>query len=280
MIRTMVICGALAAATPAFAQDAAPPAPTSASDGKSDFYIVGAGAAYFPDYEGSDDYRLSPGAAGMAHFSGISVTALGPFVTSDLVPRGDSKLDFDLGPAIGVRLGRGVKVHDPVVALLPERKTAVEVGLVGGVTYHGLTNPYDMLSVHLNVTKDLAHAHRSTIVSPSVDFSTPVSRTTFIGVSASVNWVGDRFADYYYSIDAADSAISGLPAYKARGGLKNWRLSLAGEQVLKGDLTHGLGLFGAVSYSRLTGDIKRSPIVAERGSANQWLAVAGLGYTF
>jgi outer membrane scaffolding protein for murein synthesis (MipA/OmpV family) len=33
-------------------------------------------------------------------------------------------------------------------------------------------------------------------------------------------------------------------------------------------------------YSRLVGDFKRSPIVAMRGSASQWLGAVGLAYTW
>ena len=47
-----------------------------------------------------------------------------------------------------------------------------------------------------------------------------------------------------------------------------------------GDLTHGLSAFGTARYARLLGDFKRSPIVSQRGSANQWVLAAGLAYTF
>lgn len=46
-----------------------------------------------------------------------------------------------------------------------------------------------------------------------------------------------------------------------------------------GDLLHGLSIFGT-GYTLLTGDFKDSPIVSLRGDADQWFAVAGLGYTF
>jgi outer membrane scaffolding protein for murein synthesis (MipA/OmpV family) len=39
-------------------------------------------------------------------------------------------------------------------------------------------------------------------------------------------------------------------------------------------------VFGLGQYSRLVGDFKRSPIVAQRGSANQWLGAIGLAYTW
>ena len=40
--------------------------------------------------------------------------------------------------------------------------------------------------------------------------------------------------------------------------------------------TLGFSLFGTANYSRLVGDFKRSPIVSQRGSANQWVLAAGL----
>jgi len=40
-----------------------------------------------------------------------------------------------------------------------------------------------------------------------------------------------------------------------------------------------MSIFGVGQYSRLVGDFKRSPIVSERGSANQWTGAFGLAYT-
>ncbi|WP_370177858.1 MipA/OmpV family protein [Alteriqipengyuania sp.] len=39
-------------------------------------------------------------------------------------------------------------------------------------------------------------------------------------------------------------------------------------------------MFAVGGYSRMIGDAADSPFVAQRGSADQWLAGAGLGYTF
>jgi outer membrane scaffolding protein for murein synthesis (MipA/OmpV family) len=62
--------------------------------------------------------------------------------------------------------------------------------------------------------------------------------------------------------------------------MKSWKLGLLLNQSITGDLTGGLSVFGLVNYSRLVGDFKRSPIVSDRGSPNQWLLGAGLAYTF
>ena len=278
MLKSLVVIGALLAATPAFAQstDAALPDPND----QSDTFTIGAGAAYLPDYEGSDDYRIIPAAAIRGRLSGVSFFTRATYLYVDVIPRGDGALEFDLGPIAGVRLNRTGKIKDDFVDLLPERKTAFEVGGFAGVTYHGLTNPYDALSFRLDVVKDMGDAHESTIFTPTIDFGTPLSRRTYVGASLSAEWVGGGYADYYYSITPADALASGLAPYDADGGFKSWRLGLLVNQSITGDLTGGLSVFGTGSYSRLSGDFRDSPIVDDRGSASQWLAAVGLAYTF
>ena len=278
MWKPIVAIGALFAAAPAIAQstDASLPDPND----QSDTVTIGAGAAYIPDYEGSDDFRIIPAAAIRGRVSGISFFTRATYLYVDVIARGDGALELDVGPIAGVRLNRTGKIKDDFVDRLPELNTAVEVGGFVGVTYHGLTNPYDALSFRVDVVKDVANAHESTIITPTIDFGTPISRYTYIGASLSAEWAGGGYADYYYSISPGEAIASGLPAYDADGGFKNWRLGLLVNQSISGDLTHGFSIFGTGSYSRLSGDFKDSPIVDDRGSAGQWLAAVGLAYTF
>ena len=268
----------LALATPAFAQssDAALPDPND----RSDIVTIGAGFGILPDYEGSDDYRFIPAVAARGRISGISFFTRGTYLYVDVVPRGAGKIEFDAGPIVGVRFNRTGKIKDDLVDRLPERKAAIEVGCFVGITAHGLTNPYDALSFRVDVVKDVANGHGSTVISPALDFGTPLSRTTYVGASLSADFVGEGYADSYYSITPIDAVASGLRAYDADGGYKGWKAGLLANQTLSGDLTHGLSLFGTASYGRLAGDFKRSPIVADRGSATQWFGAIGLGYTF
>jgi MipA family protein len=278
MLKSIVAIGALLAAAPAVAQstEASLPDPND----QSDTVTIGAGAAYIPDYEGSDDYRIIPAAAIRGRVSGINFFTRATYLYVDVVPRGSGNLEFDAGPIAGVRLNRTGKIKDDFVDALPDRKKAFEIGGFAGVTYHGLTNPYDALSFRLDVVKDVGNAHESTIFTPTIDFGTPLSRRTYVGASLSAEWAGGGYADYYYSITPADALASGLAPFDADGGFKNWRLGLLVNQSITGDLTHGLSLFGTGSYSHLSGDFKDSPIVDDRGSASQWLAAVGLAYTF
>jgi outer membrane protein len=249
---------------------------------KRDTVTVGVGGAITPDYEGSDDYRVIPAAAIRGQVSGISFSTRGTYLYVDVVPDTGGKVDFNAGPIAGIRLTTYRHIHDDVVELLPKRKRAFEVGGFAGVSLHGLTNPYDTLGFRVDVTHDIGNAHKSTIFSPNVEFSTPLSRTTYASLSAGMEFVSNKFADYYYTITPADRLATGnvLPVFDADGGMKNWKLGLLLNQSVSGDLLHGFSVFGLGQYSRLVGDFKRSPIVSQRGSAGQWLGALGVAYTW
>lgn len=278
-----VICAALAASvsSPLLAQTQPTAMPTPEEIAGKDMVTVAVGGAVVPDYEGSDDYRIIPAAAIRGKVSGISFTTRGSYLYVDVLPS-SGKVSFDAGPIVGARFNSRRHISDPVVELLPRRKTAWEVGGFAGLSFHGVTNPYDSLSFRLDVLHDIGGAHKSTTFSPNLEFSTPVSRTTYVGATVGAEFVSNRFADYYFSISPADSLATGgvLPAFNASGGMKNWKAGLLVNQSITGDLLHGFSIFGVGQYSRLVGDFKRSPIVSQRGSANQWLGALGLAYTW
>ena len=280
-------CLALAASclsAPALAQSApaggsALPSPQEIAN--KDMITIGVGAAVVPDYEGSDDYRIIPAGAIRAKIHGISVSTNGTYLYVDLVPQ-SGKLDLDAGPIAGLRFDNRRHTDDPLVRLMLKRKTAYEVGGFVGLSFHGVTNPYDTLALHLDVLHDIGSAHKSTLFDPNVSFSTPLSRKTYASLSAGAEIVSNRFADYYFGVSPGDVVATGgaLPAYNPGGGLKNWKASLLVNQSITGDLLGGISLFGMGQYSRLVGDFKRSPIVDMRGSANQWIGAVGLAYTW
>lgn len=283
MFKTAFPIVALLAAAPAVAQDVPPASdlPSPEEVANQDSITVALGVGMTADYEGSDDYRIIPAGAIRGKQGGISFATRGLNLYVDLIPDGD-KIGFDAGPIVGVRLNRTGKIKDDIVDLLPERNTAIEVGGFAGVSFKGLTNPYDSLGLRLDVVHDVANAHESTIISPNIDFSTPLSRTTFVSVSAGMDFVSDKYADYYFSVSPAESLLTAgaLPVFDADGGTKSWKIGLLVNQSLSGDLRRGFSLFGLANYSRLLGDFSDSPIVDERGSSSQWLVGAGVAYTF
>ena len=277
---TCVAAAVCCMSSPTFAQSSASASlPSPQEVAERDMLTVGVGAAIEPDYEGSNDYRLIPAVAIRGQIHGISIFSRGAYLYVNLVP-GSDKVHFDAGPIVGARFNSRRHVHDDVIKLLPLRKTAIEVGGFAGVSVHGITNPYDTLAFRLDATHDINGAHESTLFSPNFEFSTPLSRRAYAGANLGLEFVGKKFADYYYAITPADSLASSLPVFNARGGLKNWKAGLLIDQSITGDLLHGISVFGAGQYSGLVGDFKRSPIVSQRGSADQWIGAVGLAYTW
>ena len=279
MHRTLIATALLLSAAPAFAQSDASAGLPDPND-RSNTFTIAAGIATAPDYEGSDDQHLIPAAAIRGRVGGMDFWSEATWLYLDLIGRPDSGMDFDFGPIVGARMYRTGKVHDDFVDALPELDAAIEIGAFGGLSWHGLTNPYDTLSLRVDVLHDVGGAHKSTLISPSVSFGTPVSLHTYLSASATAEWAGGGYADYYFSIDGPDALASGLPVYDADGGLKSWHLSLTGLQMVTGDLTGGIGVFAFGSYKRITGDFADSPVVDIRGDADQLLGAIGLSYTW
>lgn len=278
----LAICAAAAAciASPSLGQSTTATLPTPEELSNRDILTVGLGGGVVPTYEGSNDYRIIPVGAVRGRYHGISFNTQGAYLYVDVLPS-TKKFSFDAGPIVGAKFGRNHS-KDDIVKLLPKLNTAIEAGGFVGVTFRGVTNPYDSLSLRMDVLHDFANAHQSTTFSPNLGFSSPLSRSTFVSANIGAEFVSNRFADYYFGITPADSADTGgvLPVYNPSGGMKNWKAALLLNQSLTGNLLHGFSIFGVGQYSRLVGDFKRAPIVSDRGSANQWVGALGLAYTW
>ena len=287
----------LACAVPAFAQDAPPPLdpPVSATDSPvrsgppggenvfaGDHLTIGIGAAYRSSYEGSDDYILNPAPLLRGSFGGVDFEARGPGLALDLVPDAPrAKVDVLAGPAFRVNLNRVNQIKDPVVRLLGERDAAIEGGGFAGISINGVTNPFDSLTFRVDVLTDLGDVHNGTLLSPSVGFSTPLSRAVFASVSVDATHASGNYMRSEFGVTPAGAAASGLPAFEPDGGWKSAGASLILGYDLSGNgLDGGWGLFALTSYNRLLNDAARSPIVRLRGDRDQWFLAAGLSYTF
>lgn len=250
-----------------------------------DYFAVAAGVLSTPEYNGADDRRLVPAIYLRGRISGYSFSTRGTNFQVDLIrQRRGQKTDFKFGPIISLRSDRTGKIDDPQVAALGKRKIAVETGLFAGVSHTGvITSAYDQIAFRVVALKDISGRHGSWAASPTIDYGTPLSKRAYVGVSASVNFYGKGFGRYYYDIDPADSAASGLPVYDGAGKKATagkYTLGIAGAYALSGDLRKGFVLLGGAQYGRLGKGFARSPIVADVGDADQWLFGGGLAYQF
>lgn len=278
MKKLLLGCICVLSASPSLAQVANPP--VTVVDRNS--LTIGAGAAYLPSYEGSDDYKIVPAIQGRGEVAGHDFSLLGSTFLFDLIPHGrPGGFHLAIGPVASLDFNRTGGIKDAQVRALGKLDTGVELGGYVGISKTGvITSPYDSLSLNIAYQHDVAGVSHSWIVTPTITYATPLSVTTFVALSGSASITGDRYARTYFGVTPSGAAASGLPVFTPNGGMKNFRVSLLGGKSLSGDIRHGFAIFGAASYERLLNDFARSPIVSIAGSRSQWVGALGIGYTF
>jgi len=248
----------------------------------ADRVVVAAGAAVASDYEGSNHYSLTPIAGATARLHGHAIVWNGNSFGIDLVPEyRNQTFKLIVAPYVDLNLNRVGTPDDPIVALLPKAKLAVEGGGVIGFVRTGiLTSKYDSLTVQVSAAHDLGTVHRSFVITPSIGYVAPLSKAALVSAGASLDVAGAGYARTYFGVDGAGSAASGLPIYRPGGGIKSVDLGLGGAVSLRGDLRKGFAVGARLNYERLLGDFADSPLVAMWGSPNQFSATLGLAYIF
>lgn len=246
-----------------------------------DWVAVGVGAAVIPTYNGSDDYHVIPAGTFIGNVGGHDFMLQGLQLSVDALRNSKTGPNISLGPVVGLALDRTRRVrNNPQVAALGKLDVAVELGAYASVEIgKGILNPYDSASISVTGTHDVASAHGSYTITPSISYRTPLSRHTLAGLNFSGDIVGDGFADYYYTVTPAQSTLSTLRPYHAKGGWMNFNTSLFVSHTFRDDF-RGWTLFGGVNYTRLRGSIADSPIVRDVGSRDQWFGALGIGYIF
>jgi outer membrane protein len=275
----------LTLAMPAAAQEAPlPPAPPPTIDTDGDSITIGAGVAVLPDYEGSNDYRFVPAPGAIGTYKGFSFLLAGNRLSIDVIPnKPGPSFDFQFGPVAVVNFNRTSlkSIDDPRVRALGKLDTAIELGGYVGFGKTGvITSPYDKLSVSVSYRHDVTDTHDSYVLTPTINYVTPLSTKAAIGLFGSADRVGTGYAQTYYAVRPGQVLASGLPAYTPGKGWKSYSLGAVGTYALTGDLLHGFKLVAGGTYSRMLDEIGQSPLVAIAGRKRQWLGAVGLAYTF
>jgi outer membrane scaffolding protein for murein synthesis (MipA/OmpV family) len=272
----------MAASPPAFAQSDI--AADKGIDVSANRVTVGVGIASVPTYIGARTSEIVPTAAIQGQIAGLSFNSQGTGIFLDAIPdNGKPGWKLQLGPLVQLRLDRNTFVKGSAVESLGKLKEAWEVGGWAGIQKTGVvTSPYDTLSFSASYQRDISGAHGSYVISPSIDYATPLSTKDYVSLSLSADYVGKGFGSYYYDISPDQSVASGLLAYDGadKAGWKDWNASILAAHSLTGNLTHGLKIFANGGYQRILGAYARSPIVDGIGDRNQWSGAIGLGYTF
>lgn len=238
------------------------PAATSAGSlptAKGDWSIqLAAGASYQPEYEGSDEYKVS-----FLPMVAISYRDLiflrGPMLGVNVFTWQGSRPNdkLQVGPLVRYQFGRDEDDSDDLRGM-GDIDASVEVG--GFVTYG--TGPW---SAGFTMFRDVGDSYDGMTAKLSAGNQLPLGPRLMLRSEIFTTWADDNYTETFFGVTAAQSARSGMRQYDPDGGFKDVGLSFD----LNYTLTENWGLSGRLGYKRLLGEAADSPLVEDRGSADQ-----------
>ncbi|WP_155931694.1 MipA/OmpV family protein [Methylopila sp. 73B] len=220
--------------------------------------VIGGGAIYKPEYEGSDKFEVKP-------FPLISATY------GDWLHLNTKGLTVDVwkweGFKVSARGGYEVGRNDNDSRYLKGLGDIDPGGVVGGLLSYQ-AGPFQIYA-GLDQTIGGSEGMTGTFGGKA---SHQYERFIF-SADASATWANNRHMDAYFGISSRQSLNSGLPEYEAKSGIKRVDLSASVTyMVTENWLVTGVGGAGL-----LVGDAKDSPVVKDDV---QPFVMLGAGYRF
>lgn len=207
--------------------------------------IIGAGATYEPEYEGSDEFEVGP--------LPVVVFTYGEWLEID--PRGVTITAFEqngfaLAGTVGYESGRDEDDGDRLRGL-GDIDFAATVGAKASYTWNGL-EIYGTIDQTIDGSESL-------IGTIGAEYTTAVTERLILGAGIEAVVANDKHMEAYFGVNAAQSANSGLAEYKAEAGLKRVDVSASATYML----TENWLVRGEAGVGILTGDAADSPIVED-----------------
>jgi MipA family protein len=247
------------------------PAPETAEPGTKLSVTLGLGAAFAPDYEGSDDAAFVPLwnlRLGNLYHPETFVSITGPQLRSNLVPSDHWRFGVS---------GRYLPDYEDVDDDKVQELRDVDKTILFGVTlgYDFVPGRQQDLALELDAQYDVAEGNGG-ILTPRLRWRHPLAQRLLFESTLQASWADEDYMENRFGISGGDAERSGLDSHDADEGFKN--ASVSGSLTYQ--LSQKLSLTGLAAFSRLLGDAEDSPIVDDQGSANQLLGGVLLNYTF
>ena len=239
---------------------------------------VGAGSLYSPTYEGDDDYSLSILPNVQLKYGDRFFASVQEGVGYNLANREN----LQAGPIARVRFSRdedgdqtfavsGGRTND--LRGLGDVDTSIELGgfaeykiadFIVGAEVRQAVSGHEGLVADL----DARWGGVFTAFGPPVIWSAgPRARFT-----------DDQYTSTYFGVTPAQAIASGLPEYRAGGGLYSY--GVGGTAILPLSKDGAWSAVFLASYDKLSGDVADAPLVQQRGDDAQATFGAFVSYTF
>ncbi len=236
---------------------------------------LGLGAGVTQQYEGAEEFRPVPFIVARARWgTRMFIGTDGTGLRADIVP---SRF-IEAGPAMGFRFTRGPNADDPVIALLPEVKRAIELGgfLAFNLPFPVGGNDLDALTFEGSILHDVTGHHDGYTIRVGILYRGLVTKNLVLQLGPFATYASNNFMSAYYDITPAGAAASGLAVFDATSGFKDIGLRINSRYLL----TKHWNINGTFAFRHMIGDAGRSPIVSIRGSDYVWFGGFAVAYTF
>lgn len=266
--QSLAIAAGAAAITAAFLL-----APTDAhaqesADGGDWNVVLGAGAIYAPDFEGSKDNEVLPFPYISVGYKDIAYLR-GPEIGVNIIrikPSENTKIS--VGPIARYRRDRTEKRNDALIGL-GKVDASIEIG---GAARFDVGPAW----LEMSLAKDVAGGHDGLVGTATGGADFDLSDDLSLSLSATTTWADDKYMQTYFGVTPAQAARSRLPVYTAGQGIKDVGANIG----LNYRLTDHWMIAATGGYTRLLGDAKDAPLVRFRGSPDQWQGGVFVAYRF
>lgn len=257
--------------------------------------MIGAGVALSPEYDGAKNYDVKPvpnislewentpsGTDAMGGIFAAPETGFGLYGAS-LDPLKGLQVEFfntpvgtqDLSASIGVgyNMGRDQNDSDALRGM----------GDINGYAQTSLTfetSPSadipNFITSSLSIVQDVGGSVDGTTVEIEAAMNHMLAPGVVISYGPHATWANEDHMQSYFGVSAKQSARSGYRTYNADSGFKNVGVGVS----FMFPLSERWMVTGLINYDRLLGDAADSPLVQDKGSADQGTAVIGTSYRF
>lgn len=222
------------------------------------------GPQLVPSYPGSDEHALRP-LIDISQTRGdrpFAFEAADENAAIPLIRTGG----FAFGPSFNIE---GSRRREEVDAPIDEVGTTIELG---GFAQAWLT---PQLRAHVELRQGVT-GHRGLVSNLNLDYVVRDGDRWLFSLGPRVSLSDGKYQRAYFSVDARESAATGLPQFRPGGGVHAVGASATGLY----QLTERWGVYGYVKYDRLVDDAADSPITRAYGSRNQVSGGLSLSFTF
>jgi MipA family protein len=236
-------------------------------------FTLGLGAGIAPDYEGADNYRAVPiplFRAGKGYRYG---QLFGTHITSNLL----NSPNWRIGPSLNYNKGYSDASNNRVDKL-HDRGSSIEVGVKGGYDFQVTQVPFPntVLSFSTEALYDVSNGHDGWLVTPEISYGGPFNENWKFRLGGNLTYASGNYMSHYFSINAADSARSGLKTYDADAGVKDAAVNVA----IGYNFTKNWGITGVAELRQMLDDAKDSPVVKDAGSSVNAFGGVIVSYTW